>query len=114
MLGARLFLDDVLEQEVAGVRIRALAVHGGAPAGELRDVLMVLGRPGAELRPRQLTLDPLLRERIQAAVPSADGGLELDAEWALAHGLPPSVRNLMTYEPDPSQVSGSGSTARGP
>jgi len=46
VLGAGFFLDDVLEQEIARVGVRALTVHRGAPAGKLRDVLMVLGRPG--------------------------------------------------------------------
>ena len=80
VLGAGLFLDDVLEQEIPRVRIRAPAVHRGAPARELRDVLIVLGRPRPELGPRQLAFHPLLRERIQAAVAGADGGLELCAE----------------------------------
>src|SRR5712691_10314630 len=51
-------------------------VYGGAPARELRDVLVMLGRPGAELGTRELTLHPLLRERVQAAVAGADGALE--------------------------------------
>src|SRR5436309_2185427 len=87
VLGAGLFLDDVLEQEVPRVRIRALAVYGGAPARELRDVLVMLRRPGAELGTRELTLHPLLREGVQAAVAGADGTLELCAELTLAHGL---------------------------
>jgi len=49
VLGARLFLDDVLQQEVARAGIEAVAVDGRAPAGELRDVLVVLRRPRAEL-----------------------------------------------------------------
>src|SRR5207244_3773918 len=82
VLGSRLLLDDVLEQEVARVRVRALAVHGGAPPRELRHVLVVLRRPRAELGARQLALHPLLGERVQPAVPGIDGGLELLTERA--------------------------------
>src|SRR2546425_4969398 len=82
VLGSRLLLDDVLEQEVARVRVRALAVHGGAPPRELRHVLVVLCRPRAELGARQLALHPLLGERVQPAVPGIDGGLELLTERA--------------------------------
>jgi hypothetical protein len=87
VLGSGLFFDDVLEQEIPGVRIRALAVHRGAPARELRHVLVVLGRPRPELGAIQLAPDPLLRERIQAAVAGDDGGFEPRAERALAHGF---------------------------
>src|SRR3989475_11443120 len=82
VLGSRLLLDDVLEQEVARVRVRALAVHGGAPPRELRHVLVVLCRPRAELGARQLALHPLLGERVQPAGPGIDGGLELLTERA--------------------------------
>src|SRR3989441_3098192 len=81
-LGSRLLLDEVLEQEVARIRVRALAVHGGAPPRELRHVLVVLRRPRAELGARQLALHPLLGERVQPAVSGIDGGLELLAERA--------------------------------
>src|SRR3989449_1683608 len=117
VLGAGLFLDDVLEQEVPRVRIRALAVYGGAPARELRDVLVMLGRPGAELGTRELTLHPLLRERVQAAVAGADGALELCAELTLAHRLLPRCvepkfasqeaggsRDLMAYDQETNQT----------
>src|SRR2546428_11107180 len=89
VLGAGLFLDDVLEQEVPRVRIRALAVDGGAPTRELRDVLVMLGRPGAELGTREITLHPLLRERVQAAVAGAGGGPPLWGALVLAPWLPP-------------------------
>ena len=83
MLHPRFFFNDVLEQEIPRVRIRALSVDGRAPARELRDVLVVLRGPRAELRPRQLPLDPLLGEGVHPAVLGGDGGLEALAERAL-------------------------------
>src|SRR5436189_1743678 len=56
VLHAGFLLDDVLQQEVTRVGVRTFRVDGGTPARELRDVLVVLGRPGAELRPRELAL----------------------------------------------------------
>src|SRR5206468_12979519 len=87
VLGARFLLDDVLEQEVARVGVGAVGVDGRAPERELRDVLVVLTDPGAELLPRELAAHPALREGVQAAVAGGDGILELGAE--LAHGSPP-------------------------
>jgi hypothetical protein len=96
VLGPRLLLDDVLEQEIARVGVGALGVDGRAPARELRHVLVVLAHPGAELVSRQLALHPRLGERVQAAVAGVDGVLELAAELALlsAHG-PPPIRPLL-------------------
>src|SRR5215831_19247525 len=73
VLHARLLLDDVLEQEIARVRVRALRVYRGAPPRELRHVLVVLTRPRAELLAAELALDPFLGERIQPAVPGLHG-----------------------------------------
>src|SRR5262249_35260870 len=99
VLGPRFLLDDVLEQKVTRVRVRALGVDGRAPARELRDVLIVLAHPGAELLTRELTVDPALGERIHPAVPRGDGVLELGTEFA--HGSPPGGRD------DASRVGGS-------
>jgi hypothetical protein len=91
MSRSRLLLDDVLEQEVAGVGIGALGVDGRAPAWELRHVLVVLAHPGAQLGSRELALHPLLGERIEAAVAGVDGILQLATERARfgVHGAPP-------------------------
>src|SRR5215470_6884886 len=90
VLGAGLLLDDVLEQEVARVRVGAAAVDGRAPAGELRDVLVVLANPGAELPASQLPVYPLLGEGIHATVAGVDGLLELGPERAHGgHTAPP-------------------------
>src|SRR5262249_19558556 len=90
VLRAGLFLDDVLQQEVPCVLVRAVAVDRRAPARELRDVLVVLRGPEAELGPRQLAVHPLLRERVHPAVPGVDRGFELLPEWTrLSHGLSP-------------------------
>src|SRR2546422_215266 len=59
VLGPRLLLDDVLQQKVARVRVRALSVHRRAPARELGDVLVVLARPRPELGSGQLAVAPL-------------------------------------------------------
>src|SRR5262249_1816875 len=92
---------DVLEQEVAGVGVPALAVHGGAPAGELRDVLVVLAGPLGELGAGELAAHPLLGEGVQAAVPRVDGVLELGAKRAhLGHG-----GLLSPARPGPAQSS---------
>src|SRR4029077_17876563 len=86
VLGAGLLLDDVLEQEVPRVAVRALGVDGRAPSGKLRDVLVMLGRPRSELGARQLTLHPLLRERVETAVARVDRRFQLFPELAvLAH-----------------------------
>src|SRR6185437_1201112 len=91
VLGAGLLLDDVLEQEVPGVRIRAAAVHDRAPPRELRDVLVVLADPLAELGAGQLSVDPLLGDRVQPAVPGVDGVLELGPERArVGHDATPT------------------------
>src|SRR6266536_3462721 len=88
VLDSRFLLDDVLEQKIAGVRVGALGIDGGAPPRELRDILVVLAGPRAELLAAQLSFDPLLGEGIHAAVLGLDGGLETLAEGALdvAHG----------------------------
>src|SRR5262250_3914216 len=92
VLHSRLLLDDVLEQEIARVRVRALRVHRGAPPRELRHVLVVLARPRAELLAAELALDPFLGERIHPAVPGLHGALEALAEGTLglAHDQPPA------------------------
>src|SRR5206468_10345410 len=88
VLHPRLLLDDVLEEKITGIRVGALRVHRGAPPSELRDVLVVLTGPGAELLAAQLALHPLLGEGIHPAVLGLDGGLQALAEGALgvAHG----------------------------
>src|SRR5919201_5052922 len=68
VLGARFFLDDVLQQEIPRVGVRTLGVHGGTPARKLRHVLIMLADPGPELLARQLAVDPALGERIHPAV----------------------------------------------
>src|SRR5207244_3365150 len=103
VLGARFLLADGLEQEVARVGVGAVGVDGRAPARELRDVLIVLTDPGAELLPRELAAHPALREGVQAAVAGGDGILELGAE--LAHGSPPGGGD------DASRVGSSQATA---
>jgi hypothetical protein len=113
VLGAGLLLDDVLEQEVARIRVRALAVDGRAPARELRDVLVVLRGPRAELGAGQLALDPLFREWVEAAVRATtaasrrarNGLLLMDSSSS-------SVVNLMTHDPDSSQARSANATAR--
>src|SRR3989442_1678752 len=90
VLGARFLLDDGLEQEVARVGVGALGVDGRAPARELRDVLVVLTDPGAELLPRELAAHPALREGVHAAV--AGGGGLLPLRGGLARGAPPPGR----------------------
>src|SRR5437660_605170 len=86
----------------------ALAVNPGAPAGELRHVLVVLGGPRAGLGSVQLTLDPLFGERVQAAVSGDDRGFEPRAERALAHGF-----LLVDAEPNDTRSRLKSSRGRG-
>src|ERR1051326_2839292 len=88
VLHAALLLDDVLEQEIARVGVRASREDGRAPLRELANVLEVLAHPLAQLLPRQLAVDPRVRERVHAAVPRVDGVLELGAECAGHDVLP--------------------------
>ena len=112
VLGAGFLLDDVLEQEVARVRIRAVAVDGGAPPRELRHVLVVLADPGAELGAGQLAIDPLLGEGIDAAMAGIHGVLELGAERAraahggspLGHSVAATAGPTIRIRPRPSQA----------
>src|SRR5215470_9315927 len=92
VLRTRFFFDDVLEQEITRVRVGALGVDGRAPARELRNVLVMLAHPRAELRARQLAVHPPLGERIHAAVAGGHGVLELGAEFG--HGSPPGGRMM--------------------
>src|SRR4029453_1887257 len=80
VLNAAILLDDVLEQEGARLGVGSIAVPRRAPAGELRDVLVVLADPRSELGAGQLAVDPLLGERVHPAVAGVDGRLELSAE----------------------------------
>src|SRR3984893_12814273 len=84
VLDPRFLFHDVLQEEVSGIGIRALGVDGGAPARELRHVLVVLAGPRAQLSARQIPLHPFLREGIHAAVLGGNGALQALAERTLA------------------------------
>ena len=74
--------------QVARVGIGAAGVDRRAPLGELPHVLIVLTDPLAQLRPGQVAVHPLLRERVHPAVARVDGLLELGAERRGGHGVP--------------------------
>src|SRR5207247_10221200 len=58
---------------------------------ELRNVLMMLADPRAQLLARQLAVDPALGERIHPAVSRGHGVLELGAKFV--HDSPPGGRD---------------------